>query len=318
MLQFKKEIDGFIFVFHNDYFFKEIKVMISNIKQIMKNNCQILFCANINSLENHIFNLSRDIIMYIINQKFDLIEINSKNDYNINFAFTELIYLIIKNKRNEKLLSEFRQSYKEYLSPKEINELNKKEEITNIIDKKEMFTYTISLIGIKNSGKTRMIQKYSEDKNLYQRCIILFTDSFGIRLNINEKDFQKIKKEEKIDGIIYIFDITSKESFKDMKDWIYYLSKNKLLHNYGSVVCANKNDLETERQVSSDEIKSYGISQNMKVFETNSSFGDNINEAFTELITEILAKQDNKKLLFEFLSHYGNLVFKQLNKYIDF
>ena len=86
-MQSIEEITGFIFVLNNEKYFEEIKVMINNIKQKIKNDYQMIICANINSLENHRLNLSKETVMYIINQKIDLIEIDSKNGYNINLDF---------------------------------------------------------------------------------------------------------------------------------------------------------------------------------------------------------------------------------------
>ena len=56
----------------------------------------------------------------------------------------------------------------------------------------------------------------------------------------------------------------------------------------------------------------------MKVFETSAKGGYNVNQAFGELLNQILLEQRNEKLHKEFSAKYGTLEFKQLNKYIDF
>ena len=55
--------------------------------------------------------------------------------------------------------------------------------------------------------------KYSENKKIYDGKILLITDSFVIELIIYEYNFEQYKISEKMDGYIFICDITSQKSF---------------------------------------------------------------------------------------------------------
>ena len=61
-------------------------------------------------------------------------------------------------------------------------------------------------------------------------------------------DFEKVAGEN--DALVLIYDITSEESFKYLKD---YLSKAKKLNYHSTFLVGNKADLKESRQVSTDE-----------------------------------------------------------------
>ena len=137
---------------------------------------------------------------------------------------------------------------------------------------------------------------------------------------IYEYNFEQYKISEKIDGYIFICDITSQKSFEKMKDWINYMkSKNSNNTNLNkSIICITKCDLKRNRQLLYNEINNYGLIHDINVFQTSANTGDNVNKAFEELLDIILLEQGNKKLHKEFLKDYGTVVFNKLNKYVNF
>ena len=112
--------------------------------------------------------------------------------------------------------------------------------------KKEKFVFNIAILGHNKSGKSSLFYKYSENKKIYDGKILLITDSFVIELMIYEYDFEQYKFSEKIDGYIFICDITSQKSFEKMKDWINYMKlKNSNNTNLNkNIICITKCDLE--------------------------------------------------------------------------
>lgn len=215
------------------------------------------------------------------------------------------------------MLSEFCKIFNEYLPYNKIIELNKYKDLSLLINTKETIVYKIALIGDTNSGKSEILKNYSENKVKFSGYILLLMDIYIIKLIIYEKNYEFLKKEEKVDGIIFIFDITLKESYEKMKECINNLKMNNN-NDYESIICANKIDLELERKILSDELTNYASNQNIKIFETSAKTGKNINEAFNELINQLLLKEGNKNLISEFLEYFGTREFKQLNKFIDF
>ena len=79
---------------------------------------------------------------------------------------------------------------------------------------------------------------------------MLITDSFVIELIIYEYNFEQYKISEKMDGYIFICDITSQKSFEKMNERMNYMksknSNNKNLNQ--SIICITKCDLERNRQ----------------------------------------------------------------------
>lgn len=61
-------------------------------------------------------------------------------------------------------------------------------------------------------------------------------------------DFEKVAGEN--DALVLIYDITSEESFKYLKD---YLSKAKKLNYHSTFLVGNKADLKESRQISAED-----------------------------------------------------------------
>ena len=61
--------------------------------------------------------------------------------------------------------------------------------------------------------------------------------------------------------------------------------------DYVSIICATKCDLIEERQFTSEDLRKLELEQNMKVFETSALTGENVHEAFEELLRLIIDKK---------------------------
>jgi Ras-related protein Rab-1A len=57
-------------------------------------------------------------------------------------------------------------------------------------------------------------------------------------------------------GIILVYDITDRQSFKDIQNWIDEADKHSR-ENVVKILVGNKKDLERDRQVTSQEGKSF-------------------------------------------------------------
>ena len=92
------------------------------------------------------------------------------------------------------------------------------------------------------------------------------------------------------DAVVLVFDITSKETFEELKEfWIEEVKKYKE-PNCELMLLANKSDLEKE-EVSQEEIKELIKNEGICIFkETSAKTGDRVNEAFKELTEKLLKK----------------------------
>ena len=87
-------------------------------------------------------------------------------------------------------------------------------------------------------------------------------------------------------GAFVIYDITRKETFESVDNWINDLKLNGD-PNIIVFIIGNKNDLEESREVTKDEGEEKGLSFQCGFLETSALSGDNIDEAFDLMITEI-------------------------------
>ena len=310
------KIDGFLFFFDLNFeqSFKEMKKMINDLSKNIQSNYISIICANKNIDSKY----SRETIpegikKYGIEKNIEIIEINTKEIESLQNAINILINLIFNRKENPK-----HNVYKKING--KYSFFNNDNNLSLQISKKEKFVFNIAILGHNKSGKSSLFYKYSENKKIYDGKILLITDSFVIELIIYEYNFEQYKISEKMDGYIFICDITSQKSFEKMKDWINYMkSKNSNNTNLNqSIICITKCDLKRNRQLLYNEINNYGLIHDINVFQTSANTGDNVNKAFEELLDIILLEQDNKKLHKEFLKDYGTVVFNKLNKYVNF
>mmetsp|Transcript_53485 Transcript_53485/g.48094 ORF Transcript_53485/g.48094 Transcript_53485/m.48094 type:complete len:206 (+) Transcript_53485:108-725(+) len=92
-------------------------------------------------------------------------------------------------------------------------------------------------------------------------------------------------------GILLVYDITDETSFGNVKNWIrnieQHASKSTVL-----LLVGNKCDLNDERLISYEQGQDLADEYNMKFFETSAKSDVNVQEAFLQIATDILALTD--------------------------
>ena len=101
---------------------------------------------------------------------------------------------------------------------------------------------------------------------------------------------------EKADGIIYIYDITDYKTFKYIPNFIKNVS-TEVKKNVYEVLVGNKFDKEEEREVTEEEGKKLAQEFNMNFYETSCLKRYNVNEVFNHLVSEILKKKKEVKIM---------------------
>ena len=96
------------------------------------------------------------------------------------------------------------------------------------------------------------------------------------------------------DGILLMYDITFKNSFKAIPGWIDSIKQSKG-EDFPIVLIGNKCDLEGTREVLKEEGEEVAQQNNLHFFETSNKDGINVDEAIMDLITIIVEKNDKKK-----------------------
>ena len=94
------------------------------------------------------------------------------------------------------------------------------------------------------------------------------------------------------EGILIVFDLTNKESFKNIENWI-----NEVTVFTGSDVIfmclGNKCDLKKE--VSKSSIEDFKKKTKLEIFNVSAKTGDGVEDAFTHIIELLIKKNMEKK-----------------------
>ncbi|KAI5171491.1 hypothetical protein NEFER03_0813 [Nematocida sp. LUAm3] len=188
------------------------------------------------------------------------------------------------------------------------------------------YLYKIVLIGDSGVGKTQLLQQlahktFSEETK--STIGVEFDTQFfmvdGKRIKAQIWDTAGQERYRAITsayyrgaaGAIIVYDITREESFKRVSsEWVDQLKKNADPNIVISLV-GNKSDLAQKREVSSEQAKEVANKYLFLVKETSAKKGDNVLEAFTNLIKEI---HRSKRIPAEKTSSFINMEEDSLSK----
>ena len=117
---------------------------------------------------------------------------------------------------------------------------------------------------------------------------VLFYDTAG-QEKYKSISFSHIKN---ADGILLMYDITSRESFKDISNWMNDIKDNKG-ENFPLILIGNKIDLNDKRQIKFEEGKKLADYYGIPFMETSNKDGKNIENATYALINDIVGKKED-------------------------
>ena len=177
---------------------------------------------------------------------------------------------------------------------------------------KEQAKFKLILIGEMNVGKTSLIQKFVFDNfgSDYEATIGVefFSKTFKINADIvkieiwgtaGSERFKSITKNyyKGAKGALIVYDITNKESFDKIEEWISQIKENSNKTNINMLIIGNKRDLDDLRAVPTNLLNNIGKNIGVGVMETSAKDGYNVKEAFYMLVREMY--NDVKKKGFE-------------------
>ena len=166
------------------------------------------------------------------------------------------------------------------------------------------YLFKLLLIGNSAVGKSSLLLRFSDN---------IFNDSFlpTIGVDFKIRTFDLNNKTVKLQiwdtagqerfktitssyykgahGIIMVYDITDKQSFKDIDNWLAEVEKHAS-ENVNKLLVGNKCDLESNRQVSYEEGKAYADQLGIKFIETSAKESKNVDSAFFTMANEIKAR----------------------------
>lgn len=181
--------------------------------------------------------------------------------------------------------------------------------VDNTIHHKYMFR--ICLIGNICVGKTSLLARYADNsfKESYAntigvdfRVITLKYNDIIAKVHIWDTAGNERFKSITINyyrsshGFIYVYDITSKESFENLDMWINLTNENCGTNAINFLV-GNKSDLEKEREVTKEEGEEFAKKYDLIFIETSAKNNDNVGklfEFFTYKLIEYYQKNTDK------------------------
>ena len=169
-------------------------------------------------------------------------------------------------------------------------------------DNNSDYTFRIIFFGDYNAGKTSLFLRYLGEpfdssfrplifKEFENKLIEINNKLIKIQLwdladtcsNIKESKFYyKLAK-----GVIVVYDITSRDSFNNSRDWLQKIKKN-IKDNIKILLVGNKNDLDFRRCVLYEEGQELADEFGAIFFETSAKTNYNVNEIFNLLIMDII------------------------------
>ena len=181
----------------------------------------------------------------------------------------------------------------------------------NNSDQNYEFIFKVLLLGNSNVGKSSLFLRFVDD---------IWNDTFvptiGVDFKIKtfEIDSKKIKMQiwdtagqerfkniiasyyRGAHGILLLYDVTDKDSFKNLSNWLIEIEKNAS-KNVLRVLIGNKCDLEEKRVISINQGKEFADTYGLKFIETSAKKNLNVTEAFETLGRELMAASSEKKIV---------------------
>ena len=169
------------------------------------------------------------------------------------------------------------------------------------------YIFKIVLIGDTSVGKSCLLTRFADDQ---------FTDNYVTTIGVDFR-FKTMIVMDKIvkvqvwdtagqeryrsitnayyrgaEGILIVFDLTNKESFKNIENWINEVTV--FTGNDVIFMClGNKCDLKKE--ISKSSIEDFKKKSKLEIFNVSAKTGDGVEDAFTHIIELLIKKNMDKK-----------------------
>ena len=178
----------------------------------------------------------------------------------------------------------------------------------------EDITFKILILGEVAVGKTSFLYRYVEEYFPEEYIATIGVDFKTKKIKKNDTQielqiwdtcgqerFRSLTKSflNGADAIIFMYDISNKDSFTNIKRWIK--ETENLSDEFKKIIVGNKKDLPT-RAVSIETVNKLYNNKNITGMEASAKTGENVKEVFDSLINLIVGNMTKD----EIINKYGN------------
>ena len=164
----------------------------------------------------------------------------------------------------------------------------------------------VLLVGNSSVGKTSIMLRYLDDffvENFLPTVGIDFkTKTVGyngenIKVNLwdtaGQEKFRTLTTGyyKGANAVIFVYDVTERESFFQLRDWILETKKH-VGNEFAGIIVGNKVDLDYKRVVKTDELIYLAEDVVMPIFEVSAKDGTNIEELFQTVVDLVMTELD--------------------------
>eukprot|EP00189_Rhodosorus_marinus_P005400 CAMPEP_0113954498 /NCGR_PEP_ID=MMETSP0011_2-20120614/595_1 /TAXON_ID=101924 /ORGANISM="Rhodosorus marinus" /LENGTH=214 /DNA_ID=CAMNT_0000963651 /DNA_START=34 /DNA_END=678 /DNA_ORIENTATION=- /assembly_acc=CAM_ASM_000156 len=173
------------------------------------------------------------------------------------------------------------------------------------------YLYKIVLVGDSGVGKSNLLTRFTKNEFNYDSrttigvefaTSIIKVEDKSIKAQIwdtaGQERYRAITKAyyRGAFGALILYDISKKATFESVERWLKELKENSD-NDMVIMLVGNKSDLTNQRQVRTDEGKAFASTNGLSFIETSALDASNVNEAFTEILTEIFNQKRAKPVV---------------------
>lgn len=172
-----------------------------------------------------------------------------------------------------------------------------------IPDEEKKTEFNLLLVGDSEVGKTSILLKFTEGRfdethmttiGIDYKIKFITIDDIKVKLLIwdsaGQERFHSITKNyfKGAHGIIFVYDITKKKSFENIKEWIKQAENSATKKNYKKIIVGNKTDCEEQREVETQQLINLAKKKKCSYVETSAKTDHNITQIFNLLVSDLL------------------------------
>ncbi len=170
-------------------------------------------------------------------------------------------------------------------------------------------TCQILILGDSSVGKTSLISRYANGIFKEEYLATVGLDYYNKQDTINnlnvlvklwdtagQERFKSLTPNyfRNAEGVVIVFDVTNLETFENLKYWISSIKSNLGEKNIiiPIIIIGNKIDMNDMRDINKEEAGKFAKENDYKYFEASAKTGEGVDEAFREIVNQILDNSD--------------------------